>query len=378
MKKTYSSRVNHRHHQHQLLMKKNHYNIIKVYNHLCLTYSVDQKNKTKRNNLSNSFRSRELNQYRYYSDTSCSYFRKQIRKYSKETRKFFNTTNHSIPIIGYGTYQIDPDQVYDCLNTAIDFGYRHIDCASRYNNQYEIGIALEKGMNRLNLHRQDLFITSKLWNTDHDPKYVQRACLKTLDELRLSYLDLYLIHWPVSWKSNPNITKGIPPVIDPDINIIDTWKAMNDLVVHGYVKSVGVSNFSIDLISKIYTETNRLPVTNQIELHPHLTQNKMRAYCQHHLITITSYSPIARGEILNEKMIHSIAERNNKTPAQVVLRWGIQNGFIVIPKSSNLERIKENIDIFDFDLDDKEMDAVNKLNKNYRVINPSWYAFEQP
>eukprot|EP00029_Vermamoeba_vermiformis_P012800 TRINITY_DN775_c0_g1_i1.p1 TRINITY_DN775_c0_g1~~TRINITY_DN775_c0_g1_i1.p1 ORF type:complete len:333 (-),score=54.71 TRINITY_DN775_c0_g1_i1:129-998(-) len=285
-----------------------------------------------------------------------------------------------MPQLGIGTWQSKPEQVGAAVEHAVKVGYRHIDCAWIYSNQKEVGDAIKRCIPKYIQSRAELFITSKLWNTDHKPDRVKHACKTTLNELKIDYLDMYLIHWPVALL-NDNET------VDRSAKIQDTWQAMQALVEEGLVKSIGVSNFSEEHLHTLIDETDIIPTTNQIEVHPLLTQSKLLDYCQQNGIVVTAYSPLARGstskaaqddpryDLLNQKTVRDIAAKYNKSPAQVCIRWALQKQLIVIPKSVTPRHIEENLHVFDFTLDADDMTAINKLNINHRTVVPKWYKF---
>jgi len=284
----------------------------------------------------------------------------------------------TIPKIGLGTWHFPKDLVTDAVYFAItEAGYKHIDCASIYHNEPEIGQAFEKTFK--NISRNQIFITSKLWNTSHNPKNVQKECEQTLKDLKLDYLDLYLMHWGIAFKPNRDfepIDKNGYPILE-DISIQQTWEAMEDLVKKGLVKSIGVANFTATQIIDLLTYAEIKPVMNQIELHPYLSQQSLVDLCHYKEIAVTAYSPLGTPAnraindpvLMDDPIIRKIAKSHKKSPAQILLNWGIKRGTIVIPKSVNKNRIKENIDVFNLELSDKEMDKLNNLNRNQRFVD---------
>ena len=291
------------------------------------------------------------------------------------TQKLNN--GNQIPIIGLGTYKSEKDKVGEAVRIAIqEAGYTHIDCAAIYQNEKEIGTTLSKVFSS-NIKREDIFITSKLWNKKHHPENVEKACVETLENLGLEYLDLYLMHWGIAFDEKSDRKKGL--VIPEKISIQETWIAIESLVKKGLVKSIGVSNFTCPMIIDLLTYAKITPAINQIEVHPYNSQEAFIKYCQNNNIHITAYSPLgAPGNsnptaprLLDEKIISDIASNHGKSPAQILLKWAIVRGTISIPKSVSPNRIKENIDVFDFELSDDEVLKINRLNINYRFLNPS-------
>jgi diketogulonate reductase-like aldo/keto reductase len=255
-----------------------------------------------------------------------------------------------IPQLGLGVWQAkDGKEVETAVRTAIECGYRLIDTAAVYGNEKGVGRAIAAS----GIPREELFITTKVWNADQGYNETLVAFDKSLDRLGLDYVDLYLIHWPVPAKDK----------------YIDTWRALEKLYKDGKVRSIGVSNFTTEYLERLMSEATIIPAVNQIELHPHLSQIELRDFCKQHGIAVESYSPLGGtgGNLLDEPVLRQIGSTYGKTPAQVVIRWHIQNGLIVIPKSVTPERIRQNIDVFDFELSPDDMLTINGLNMNSRV-----------
>jgi 2,5-diketo-D-gluconate reductase A len=255
----------------------------------------------------------------------------------------------SIPQLGFGVFQIEPKDTVEAVSTAFQVGYRHIDTAEMYGNEKEVGEAVAK----FGLDRADVFVTSKLTNNAHRLDDARRAFDASLDALGFDYLDLFLIHWP------------LPTKYDGDF--VSTWQTLEEFYREGRARSIGVSNFQPHHLRRLHEATEITPAVNQIEVHPFLTQDDVRAFCAEHQIAVEGWSPIGQGAVLNDPAIGSIAERVGRTPAQVVLRWHIQRGDIIFPKSVTPSRIKENFEIFDFELSDGDVAEISALNKNQRT-----------
>ncbi|MBF4634791.1 aldo/keto reductase [Agreia pratensis] len=254
---------------------------------------------------------------------------------------------NTIPQLGFGVFKVDPDKTSRIVTDAFEVGYRHIDTAKIYGNEEGVGHAIKTS----GIDRDELFITTKLWNADQGYESGLEAFEKSLGRLQLDYVDLYLIHWPA-------------PAND---NYVDAWKALEKIRESGRAKSIGVSNFTVEHLTRLLGETDVVPAVNQIELHPEFQQREITAFGREHGIATEAWSPLAQGALLKEPNVQEIAEAHGKSLAQVILRWHIQQGNIIFPKSNNRERIEENFDIFDFELSDDEQASITALEKDGRV-----------
>lgn len=250
----------------------------------------------------------------------------------------------TIPQLGFGVYQVPPDGTADAVQAALDIGYRHFDTAQMYQNEKGVG----DGIRNSGIDRADVYVTSKLNNGSHEPDDARRAFDRTLSELGFDYVDLFLIHWPL-----PTLYGG---------DYVSTWKTLEEFAADGRAKSIGVSNFLVSHLERLARETETVPAVNQIEVHPYFSNDDVRAYGMQHDIVTQAWSPIAQGRVLGDPVITSIAESIGRSPAQVVLRWHVQRGDVVFPKSVTPDRIRENYELFDFELGADDMAAVSALN----------------
>ncbi len=308
-------------------------------------------------------------------------------------------TGDSLPSVGFGFWKVEEEAIEGLIDYAVRAGYRHFDCACDYGNEAAVGEGIARVLEKNICTRDELWITSKLWNTYHAAEHVRPAVEKTLKDLQLDYLDLFLIHFPISQKFVP-IEHRYPPgwFYDPDadspkmefspVPIRETWQAMEELVDAGLVKNIGVSNFGTSLIRDLLTYAKIRPSVLQIESHPYLTQEKLIRYAQQEQIAVTAFSPLGalsyvsigmagQGEtVLEQPVVQIAAKRHGKTAAQIVLRWAVQRGLSIVPKSSRPERLDENIALFDFELSDEEMRAISALNCNRRFNDPGTFCEE--
>jgi 2,5-diketo-D-gluconate reductase A len=267
---------------------------------------------------------------------------------------------NAVPQLGFGVFQIEPRDTAKAVSEALEVGYRHIDTAEMYGNEKEVGEAIRAS----GLDRGDVFVTSKLNNGAHEPHDAREAFDTTLSELGFDYVDLFLIHWP------------LPTLYDGDF--VSTWRTLEEFHRDGRARSIGVSNWQIEHLERLAAETDIVPAINQIEVHPYLTNNAVREYDREHQIATEAWSPIAQGEVLDDPTITQIAYKVGKTPAQVVLRWHVQRGDIVFPKSVTPSRMKENFELFDFEIEPADMDAITALDRGEdgrTGPNPDTFAY---
>ncbi|MGZ8648211.1 MAG: aldo/keto reductase [Solirubrobacteraceae bacterium] len=266
----------------------------------------------------------------------------------------------AIPQLGFGVFKIDPDETAEAVTQALELGYRHIDTAEMYGNEQGVGEAVRAS----GLDRDDVYITSKLNNGYHRPDDARRAFEGTLEALGLDSVDLFLIHWP------------LPTLYDGDY--VSTWKTLEEFKADGRARSIGVSNFQVAHLERLAAECDVVPAVNQIELHPYLLNEEVRAYGEAHGIATEAWSPIARGKVADDPEIVAVAERLGRSPAQVVLRWHIERGSIVFPKSTKPARMRENFELFDFELGPDDVEALGALDQGEAGRtgpNPDTFAY---
>jgi D-xylose reductase len=302
-----------------------------------------------------------------------------------------------MPAVGIGLWKVEPAQAARSVEDAVRCGYRHFDCACDYGNEAEVGAGIEQALKSGLCRREDLWISSKLWNTYHAPEHVRPAVERSLRDLRVEYLDLYLIHFPIALRYVP-FDRRYPPgwFFEPEgprprmeaerIPISETWRAMEDLLRFGLVRNIGVSNFNVSLLRDLLAYAEVPPTVLQIELHPFLTQEKLLRFCKENDIAVTAFSPLGASSYLSlgmasdeesaleQSVVSEIAAQHRKTPAQVVLRWGVERGTAVIPKTTRPARLRENLAIFDFELTAEEMNAISALNRNRRFNDPGVFC----
>jgi len=297
------------------------------------------------------------------------------------------SSGQTMPVVGMGVWRADPGVIHNLILEAIKLGYRHFDCAADYGNEKEVGVALADAFKQGLVKREELFITTKLWNSDHG--HVREACEDSLKNLQLEYLDLYLVHFPIATRHTGVGTTGSAiaddGVLDIDVTIsLETvWHAMEDLVSAGLVKSIGISNYDVFLTRDCLAYSKIKPAVNQIETHPYFQRDSLVKFCQKHGVAITAHTPLGGGaanvewfgskSALEDPTLQGIAKKHSKTAAQVALRWGIQRQTVVIPKSNKIARLKENFDIGDFTLTDEDMETIKSIDKKMRTNTPACF-----
>lgn len=255
-----------------------------------------------------------------------------------------------MPWLGIGVFKVEEGpELVQAVKFAIKHGYRSIDTASIYGNEEGVGQAIREALEETGLTREDLFITSKVWNADLGYDSTIAAYETSLQKLGLDYLDLYLIHWPVEGKYK------------------EAWRALETLYKEGKVRAIGVSNFQVHHLTDVMKDAEIVPMINQVEYHPRLTQKELQAFCMEHNIQLEAWSPLMQGQLLDNPVLQEIAASYHKTVAQIIIRWDLQNGVITIPKSTKEHRIVENSSVFDFELTKEDMARIDQLNENHRV-----------
>lgn len=302
-----------------------------------------------------------------------------------------------LPLVGLGTWKIDADILPDLIVAAVEAGYRHFDCACDYGNEEAVGAGLRKAIETGLCRREDLWITSKLWNTFHRPEHVRAAAERSLRDLQIDYFDLYHIHFPIAleyvspetryppeWFYDPEAAEpAMRPIAVPQT---ETWQAMQELKSAGLARHLGVCNFNTSLMREITAATGEKPAVLQVELHPYLAQTRLLRYCQQQGIAVTGYSPLGAPSymplgmasqdenLLDESTITAIAEAHGKSPGQIALKWNVQRGVAVIPKTSRVERLAENLALFDFELSEPQMEAIDQLDRHRRFNDPGHFC----
>lgn len=302
-----------------------------------------------------------------------------------KTLKFRN--NDEMPAIGLGTWKSAKGKVEEAVKIALEEGYRHIDCAATYGNEAEIGNAFSEVFSEGKIKREEVWVTSKLWNDSHQKEHVIPALKQTLKDLQLDYLDLYLMHWPVAFKHGV----GFPEKDDDylsleEVPIIETWNAMIEAKKQGLVKHIGVSNFSIKKMEDLMSKTEDIPEMNQVELHPFLQQDSLLEFSKKNNIHLTAYSPLGSGDrikemkaenepsLLEEPVIKKIAEKHSATPGQILISWSVERGTAVIPKSTSKGHIISNLESEKIHLDSQDMEEIAKLDRHFRYVTGEFFV----
>jgi D-xylose reductase len=304
-----------------------------------------------------------------------------------------------LPAVGLGLWKVPKAAAPDLVRRAVAVGYRHLDSACDYGNEAEVGAGVRAALGAGLCRRDELWVTSKLWNTYHAREHVRPACERALRDLGLDYLDLYLVHFPIAQEFIP-FERRYPPgwFLDPTdsqprmrlarVPLAETWGAMEELVTAGLVRNIGVCNYGTALLRDLLNYARVKPAVLQVELHPYLAQEKLLRFCREHRVAVTGFSPLGAlsylslgmaspdESVLEKPVVKAAAARHGKTPAQVVLRWGVQRGTAVVPKTSRPERLTENLAVFDFELTTDEMTAIGALNRNRRFNDPGVFCEE--
>tara|TARA_R110002126_G_scaffold290763_1_gene448541 strand:+ start:7925 stop:8863 length:939 start_codon:yes stop_codon:yes gene_type:complete len=298
------------------------------------------------------------------------------------TLKFRN--NDEMPILGLGTFRSEPNEVYNAVLSAIKIGYRHIDCAAAYGNEKEVGNAIAEAIKQGLVTREDLWVTSKLWNASHGEENVIPALHQTLEDLQLEYLDLYLIHWPVALKKRTEMPEKASDFIPlSEVPLTNTWKGMEAVLEQGLAKHIGVSNFNENQLKEIIASAVHQPEMNQVEMHPFLQQEVLQSFCVQNDILLTAYAPLgslvddnSTLRLLENDTIKNIAKARHMSPAQVALAYTIQRGIAVIPKSINEARLLQNLETLNHTLTEEDMALLKDLDKGHRFIDGKFWEVD--
>lgn len=316
---------------------------------------------------------------------------------AKSLQSFPVASGAAFPSIGLGTWKIPHETLPSLIPSALEIGYRHLDCACDYGNEEAVGAGLKAALDKGICSRDDVWVTSKLWNTFHEPKHVRAACERSLKDLQLDELDLYLVHFPIALEYvSPDVRyppgwffddakpeQGMKPI---DVPYAETWAAMESLKEAGLVKEIGVCNLNISLLRDLLTTCSIRPSVHQVEMHPYLTQPRLVRFCEAEQIRITAFSPFgassyvplnmakAEESLFDDQVMKAIADRHGRTIGQVALRWGIQRETVVIPKTQTETHLRENFSIFDFELTDEDMKQIEGLNQHRRFNDPGEFC----
>jgi diketogulonate reductase-like aldo/keto reductase len=281
-----------------------------------------------------------------------------------------------MPAVGLGTWKSTEDKVYKAVKFALKSGYRHIDCAEAYGNQDQVGRAISDAMKEYNIKRSEIWVTSKLWLTCFEPERAREALKRTLKDLQLEYLDLYLLHWPVALEYNENEILGVPKDDEGYLKLsycplYKTWAQMEKFVEEGLVKSIGISNFEPSNIFDLLSYAKIKPAVNQVEFHPLFNRKELQQICEHFQIHMTAYSPFGNGvkEMFELPELKKLADKYNKSVGQIIIRWLVQHNVSTIPKSVHEDRLEQNLDVFDFELTSDEMKSIDSLDKHMRTCD---------
>lgn len=294
---------------------------------------------------------------------------------------------HTIPALGLGTWKSSKGEAAKAVTAALKFGYHHIDCAPIYKNEKEIGPALSQALQNKVISREKLWVTSKLWNNAHAPRHVRPALERTLQDLQLDYLDLFLIHWPVSFKQDIEFPRSKDEFLAPnEVPISETWQAMEKMVKKGLCRSIGVCNFNVKRLQNLQKEATLSPTVNQIELHPYLQQRDMLEYSRDNGILLTAYSPLGSPDrpdalkkkdepsLLKHPTVIELGAKTGASPAQLLLAWALKRGTVVIPKSVTPERIRANLEALDLELDPTDLALLDSLDLEFRYVDGAFFC----